>query len=104
MTDYHPEYQPGYTYGTQDYDPYYGENYGRNHDSGIRQSLSDLPPDSGHVTRDNGPNVITYEDTVTLEPWTPGWYDYCSSKYRSFNPKRGTFLGYDGKHHFCVAK
>ena len=34
-------------------------------------------------------------------PWSPGWYRYCSSKYRSFNPHTGYFVGYDGRHHFC---
>lgn len=34
-------------------------------------------------------------------PWTPAWYAYCSSKYRSFNPSTGYFLGYDGRYHFC---
>lgn len=38
-----------------------------------------------------------------LEPWSPDWYDYCSDRYRSFNPRSGTFLGYDGEEHFCVA-
>jgi len=34
-------------------------------------------------------------------PWTPAWYSYCTSKYRSFNPNTGYFLGYDGRYHFC---
>jgi hypothetical protein len=34
-------------------------------------------------------------------PWTPDWYSYCYSRYRSFNPNTGTFLGYDGYEHFC---
>ena len=34
-------------------------------------------------------------------PWTPGWYDYCASRYRSFNPNTGYFVGYDGYPHFC---
>jgi len=34
-------------------------------------------------------------------PWTPAWYSYCASKYRSFNPNTGYFLGYDGRYHFC---
>jgi len=34
-------------------------------------------------------------------PWTSGWYRYCSAKYRSFNPRTGYFVGYDGRHHFC---
>jgi hypothetical protein len=38
-----------------------------------------------------------------LEPWTPAWYDYCESRYRSFNPRSGTFIGYDGLSHFCAA-
>jgi hypothetical protein len=37
------------------------------------------------------------------EPWSRGWYDYCSSRYRSFNPSTGTYRGYDGRDHFCTA-
>ena len=33
--------------------------------------------------------------------WTPDWYTYCYSRYRSFNPNTGTFIGYDGYEHFC---
>jgi len=35
------------------------------------------------------------------EPWTPPWYDYCGERYRSFSPRTGYFLGYDGDYHFC---
>ncbi|MGH6865152.1 MAG: BA14K family protein [Methyloceanibacter sp.] len=35
------------------------------------------------------------------EPWSPDWYTYCYSRYRSFNPNDGTFVGYDGIVHFC---
>ncbi|WP_417666419.1 BA14K family protein [Roseibium sp.] len=35
------------------------------------------------------------------EPWTPEWYQYCSSKYRSFNPRTGYFLAYSGQLKFC---
>ncbi len=34
-------------------------------------------------------------------PWTPGWYAYCEDRYRSFNPRTGYFVGYDGGYHFC---
>jgi hypothetical protein len=34
-------------------------------------------------------------------PWTPAWYSYCASKYRSFDPRSGTFIGYDGYRHMC---
>ena len=33
--------------------------------------------------------------------WTPDWYTYCYSRYRTFNPNTGTFVGYDGYEHFC---
>lgn len=35
------------------------------------------------------------------DPWTPAWYSYCSSKYRSFNPDTGYFVTYSGKYRFC---
>lgn len=38
-----------------------------------------------------------------FEPWSAAWYDYCSDRYRSFNPRSGTFIGYDGQERFCVA-
>ena len=38
-----------------------------------------------------------------IEPWTQDWYRYCSTRYRSFDPRTGTFRGYDGYDHFCVA-
>lgn len=38
-----------------------------------------------------------------MAPWSPGWYRYCDQKYRSFNASTGTFRGYDGRDHFCVA-
>ncbi len=38
-----------------------------------------------------------------IEPWTRDWYDHCSSRYRSFDARSGTFIGYDGQSHFCVA-
>ncbi|KQV64486.1 BA14K family protein [Rhizobium sp. Root1220] len=38
-----------------------------------------------------------------LEPWTPQWERYCSYRYRSFDPGSGTFVGYDGRSHFCTA-
>ena len=49
-----------------------------------------------------GPKVITYGGS--LEPWSPGWYQWCDQRYRSFNPQKGTYRGYDGQDHFCVPK
>jgi hypothetical protein len=31
----------------------------------------------------------------------PGWEAYCFSRYRSFDPVSGTYLGYDGLRHYC---
>ena len=87
-------------------DPY-GYDYQENTYNPPRVSrvpLDDYQSSGAGNNSQSGPNVITYEDTVSLEPWTPGWYEYCASKYRSFNPAKGTFFGYDGEHHFCVPK
>jgi len=94
------------TYGYDD--PYYDNGY----DSGYveRQPLSDYSGyNQDYSNQDRGysgnaPRVITYKDTVSLEPWSRGWYEYCGQKYRSFNPQKGTFRGYDGQDHFCVPK
>lgn len=32
----------------------------------------------------------------------PNYIQYCSQKYRSFDPASGTYLGYDGQRHRCV--
>lgn len=45
---------------------------------------------------------VTYYRTG-YEPWSRGWYQYCSDRYRSFNPNTGTYRGYDGRDHFCSA-
>jgi Ni/Co efflux regulator RcnB len=51
------------------------------------------------------PRVIYRQPVVvpSYEPWTQSWYDYCARRYRSFNPNSGTFVGYDGREHFCTA-
>ena len=45
---------------------------------------------------------VVYADRYA-EPWTRGWYEYCSDRYRSFNSRTGTFTGNDGEQHFCSA-
>ena len=47
-------------------------------------------PYPGHVS---GP--------IGYQPWSPAWYQYCSSKYRSFNPSTGTYTTYRGVQKFC---
>jgi BA14K-like protein len=41
--------------------------------------------------------VVSYRPA----PWSPAWYNYCSRRYRSFNPNTGYFLAYSGQHRFC---
>ncbi|WP_374571506.1 BA14K family protein [Phenylobacterium sp.] len=31
----------------------------------------------------------------------PDWIAYCARKYSSFDPRSGTYLGYDGLRHYC---
>jgi hypothetical protein len=45
---------------------------------------------------------VVYNDSYA-EPWTRGWYQYCSERYRTFNARTGTFTGNDGAQHFCTA-
>ncbi|MFO1088562.1 MAG: BA14K family protein [Hyphomicrobiales bacterium] len=35
------------------------------------------------------------------EPWTQEWYNYCRSKYRSFNPQTGKYLASSGQYKMC---
>ena len=39
----------------------------------------------------------------SLRPWSQAWVEYCSNRYRSFNYRTGTYVGYDGREHFCTA-
>ena len=45
-----------------------------------------------------------YAHGAAIQPWTAEWYRYCSQRYRSFKPATGTYRGYDGLDHFCVAR
>lgn len=35
------------------------------------------------------------------QPWTQEWYQYCSQRYRSFDPRSGTFQPYNGPRRMC---
>ncbi|MBO6726978.1 MAG: BA14K family protein [Rhizobiaceae bacterium] len=51
------------------------------------------------------PRNYGYEASYSrsLEPWSPGWYDYCEARYRSFRADTGTYTTYSGEKRFCVA-
>ena len=48
------------------------------------------------------PEAVYYGPAAYGPPtWTPEWYTYCAQRYRSFNPRTGYFMGYDGLPYFC---
>ncbi|WP_332066002.1 BA14K family protein [Bartonella sp. CB189] len=65
------------------------------------------PPQHQVIYHEVPQTQVVYQAPTVVTPqnpqWTSGWVQYCKAKYRSFNPKTGTFKGYDGKEHFCYA-
>ncbi len=59
------------------------------------------PGTSSYPPAPYGSGSVAYGGQI--EPWTRDWYQYCAARYRSFDPQTGTFRGYDGYDHFCVA-
>ncbi|MGU3575815.1 BA14K family protein [Brucellaceae bacterium C25G] len=59
------------------------------------------PPQQTYNAYPSAPAPVQYRGGA--QPWSQAWYNYCSQKFRSFNPKTGTYRGYDGANHFCVA-
>ena len=65
----------------------------------------------GAIANSNNSRVIYQQPAApravrgggSYEPWSQSWFRFCSNKYRSFNASTGTFRGYDGRDHFCVA-
>ncbi|MDH3581881.1 MAG: BA14K family protein [Hyphomicrobiales bacterium] len=43
----------------------------------------------------------SYGHSYAPAPWTDAWYDYCLRKYRSFDPRSGTFQPYHGPRRLC---
>lgn len=90
--------QPTYNYDG------YGQSYNNNrYEQRVPLNQYNDQPRTPYVQQGD-PEVITYNDTASLEPWSPGWREWCTNRYRSFNVQTGTFRGYDGFDHFCVPK
>ncbi len=51
-----------------------------------------------HRRRHYRPSRVYYNHP---RPWTAAWYDYCSARYRSFNPDTGYYRTYSGRYRFC---
>jgi hypothetical protein len=51
----------------------------------------------------HAPPPVHYYPPVryTPAPWTPDWYAYCASKYRSFDARSGTYVTYSGYRRLC---
>ena len=49
------------------------------------------------------PREAYYQPGYDLRPWSPEWQRYCYDRYRSFDGRSGTYVGYDGMRHFCTA-
>jgi hypothetical protein len=69
-----------------------------------------VEPDQDYYPPKPRPHVVRRAKVIYADdyagdfaPWTRGWYQYCAARYRSFNPDRGTYRGYDGLNHFCKA-
>lgn len=48
-----------------------------------------------------GAAAASAANAANAAPRQGNWITYCSSKYRSFDPASGTYLGYDGVRHPC---
>jgi hypothetical protein len=64
-------------------------------------TIHDYPDTTYFPPAPHGGTTYAYQGSI--EPWTREWYPYCATRYRSFDPQTGTFRGYDGYDHFCVA-
>ena len=63
--------------------------------------ISAAPPPPPPVYYAAPPARVVYRSGY--QPWSRAWYAYCSDRFRSFNPRTGTYLGLDGQNHFCTA-
>lgn len=114
-----PVIAPAPVYGAP---TYVQPDYGRHgyHAPAARVPLSEInrhryhstaPTHPGPAKEPSEPRVVTYDDTVgnggaiaSAEPWSADWYEYCRDRFRSFDPQTGTYMGFDGKRHFCVVR
>ena len=51
------------------------------------------------------PVIIVQPSPPTVpEPWSAGWYEFCTRAFQSFDPKSGFYTGFDGLKHFCLVR
>lgn len=117
----HNNYRGGRDYYRGKHYPRHGYRDHRNNDDAIALGIIGLGVGAiigGAIANsNNNPQVIHRPAPVrdydrprvvngggSFEPWTESWFRYCSNRYRSFNASTGTYRGYDGLDHFCVAR
>jgi hypothetical protein len=89
----HPAYRGRY-YGR----PYYGRYYRRDRGSAAAAGIAGLAAGAligGAIASQQAQAAPTY-----VVP-NQGAYEYCSQRFRSYDPASGTYLGYDGLRHPC---
>lgn len=92
---------PYYSQPRQVYvDPYNDNGYYQQPRVIIRRQVYQPSVQYYHVKRRAQPVYNTYG---SVQPWSQEWFDYCSMRYRTFNPQTGTFKGRHGKTYFCNA-
>lgn len=74
---------------------------GKGHHGGHHHGHHWKSPYKGHSYYGYPKYYYSYPVTYGHAPWTPGWYLYCKTKYKSFNPATGKYLGYNGQYYFC---
>lgn len=67
------------------------------------QPIYNAPPQTNFYPAAPAPRNYKRSNKGSYQPWTREWYNWCSKRYRSFNAQSGTYRGYDGQDHFCVA-
>ncbi|MEJ8572155.1 BA14K family protein [Microbaculum marinum] len=94
-------YRPGYNHHPNPNYYGYGWRYDRD-DNGaaVAAGIAGLAVGAMIGSAASAPAPV-YRQSTSMQPWSPAWYQYCESKYRSFDRNSGTYLGYDGQRHFC---
>jgi hypothetical protein len=106
-------YRPGVGgpyYGGRYYDrPYYGGRYYRHHrnNAGIGIGAAIIGLGLGAAIANSGPRYYEPRPRYYRQPVygygfrSPEWYRYCAARYRSFDPRSGTFQPYHGPRQLC---
>ena len=76
----------------------YYRGYRRGYDPGAAAALSIIGLAAGVIA---GAALAPAPYPYPYVVGDPNWIAYCSSRYRSFDPASGTYLGFDGNRHYC---